>query len=139
MLILNRRRERLAYATVIACVVLLGLAWRRPGLGLPWLLAKYGGSILWGTMVYFIVAFFTPASDFLRKAATAASIAVLVELIRLYHVPWLDEFRTTTAGLLILGRYFSLLNILAYWVGIALGTLGDKKLCKPAFDKNLIS
>jgi hypothetical protein len=126
MFALIQMRQRLAYAIVVACVVLAGLAWRGPGIGLPWMIAKYGGSGLWGAMVYFIVAFFAPTSDVLKKVATAAAIAVLIELIRLYHVPWLDEFRTTTAGLLILGRYFSLLNILTYWTGIALAALGDR-------------
>ena len=41
------------------------------------------------------------------------------KLFRLYHTPWLDGFRLTTAGALLLGRVFSLWNMLAYAIGIA--------------------
>src|SRR5262245_38833893 len=39
---------------------------------------------------------------------------------------WLDAFRLTTAGALLLGRIFSLLNIVAYVVGILVGTWLDR-------------
>ena len=55
----------------------------------------------------------------------AAVIAVGVELFRLVHTPWLDSFRLTMAGALLLGRIFSPWDILAYAVGIALGALLD--------------
>jgi hypothetical protein len=125
---LIRMHQRLAYLIVIGCIVLAGLACRH--LGLPWLFAKYSGSILWGTMVYFIVAFFVPRAALFRKAAAACLIAVLIELIRLYHAPWLDAFRMTLPGELLLGRHFSLWDILAYWAGIALGGLGDEAAWK---------
>jgi hypothetical protein len=52
-------------------------------------------------------------------------VAVLVELTRLVHSPWLDDFRLTLAGALLLGRIFSLWNIVAYAVGIVLGAAID--------------
>jgi hypothetical protein len=36
----------------------------------------------------------------------------------LIHAPWLDAFRLTLPGALLLGRIFSLWNMLAYGVGI---------------------
>jgi hypothetical protein len=54
------------------------------------------------------------------------SIAVCVELFRLAHAPWLDAFRLTTAGALLLGRVFSPWNMLAYGVGIILAMLLDR-------------
>jgi hypothetical protein len=120
-------RSRLRHAGAVGIVVLLGLGVRHPGLGLPWPLAKYGGSILWGTMVYFIVAVAVPRIDISRRAGAAALLALLVELIRLYHVPWLDAFRVTTAGGLLLGRFFSVWNILAYWIGILGGAVVDAR------------
>ena len=50
-----------------------------------------------------------------------AAIAIVVEFSRLVHVPWLDAFRLTTAGALLLGRIFSLWNLVAYLIGIAAG------------------
>ncbi|MDB5606100.1 MAG: hypothetical protein JWP25_3000 [Bradyrhizobium sp.] len=53
-------------------------------------------------------------------------IAIGVELFRLVHTPWLDTFRLTLAGALLLGRIFSPWDMLAYGVGIMLGMLLDR-------------
>src|SRR3981189_2757301 len=102
--------------SIIAC----GLALRGFGLklGLPASIVKYGGSVLWGMMVFFLVAI--AASGLSRRSAAliAALIAVCVELFRLVHIPWLDAFRLTLAGALLLGRIFSPWNMLAYGIGI---------------------
>jgi hypothetical protein len=104
-------------------IIILGLALRGygVGLGLPPFIVKYGGSLLWGTMVFLIVAI--AASSLSRRsiALISAAIAVCVELFRLVHAPWLDAFRLTLMGALLLGRVFSPWNMLAYGVGIVLG------------------
>jgi Protein of unknown function (DUF2809) len=107
--------------TIIVC----GLALRRFGLGwgLPAFVVKYGGSLLWGTMVFFLVAM---AGSKQRIALRSAALAIGVESFRLVHAPWLDDFRLTTAGALLLGRVFSPWNMLAYGVGIALAMLLDR-------------
>ncbi len=51
-------------------------------------------------------------------ALISAAIAVGVELFRLVHAPWLDAFRLTLPGALLLGRIFSPWNMLTYGVGI---------------------
>ena len=115
-----------------ACLCLLviaaGLALRGFGrdLGLPALVVKYGGSVLWGTMVYLVVAIFLPSRSLMSMAAVAMAVAVCVELSRLVHAPWLDAFRLTIAGALLLGRIFSPLDIVAYAVGIELGAGLDR-------------
>jgi hypothetical protein len=108
-------------------MIALGLLLRFYGvaLGVPALVVKYGGSVLWGTMVLFLVAGLCPRLSRERVAVTAMAIAVVVELIRLVHMPWLDDFRLTLAGALLLGRIFSLWNIVAYAAGIALGVMVD--------------
>jgi hypothetical protein len=55
-------------------------------------------------------------------------IAAVVELIRLVHTPWLDDFRLTLAGALLLGRIFSVWNIVAYAAGILLGMMVDQAI-----------
>ncbi|MBR0870524.1 DUF2809 domain-containing protein [Bradyrhizobium tropiciagri] len=109
---------------VIAC----GLALRRFGfpLGLPAFAVKYGGSLLWGTMVFFLVALLLPRRPRRQVALIALGIAILVELFRLVHTPWLDAFRLTTAGALLLGRIFSLWNMVAYAAGIVLAVAIDR-------------
>jgi Protein of unknown function (DUF2809) len=127
-------RERTVGATFIVraglwlLVIACGLALRRfgPGLGLSFPLVKYGGSMLWGTMLFFLVAMAARARSQQRIALISAAIAVCVELFRLVHTPWLDDFRLTTAGALLLGRVFSPWNMLAYGIGICAGMALDR-------------
>ena len=111
-------------------VIVLGLLLRfyGPGLGLPAPVVKYGGSVLWGTMVFFMAAALRPRLPRSWIALLAMAVAVVVELIRLVHTPWLDNFRLTLAGALLLGRIFSVWNIVAYAAGIALGVALDRKI-----------
>ncbi len=44
----------------------------------------------------------------------ATAVAICVETVPATITHWLDAFRLTTAGALLLGRVFSLWNILAY-------------------------
>jgi hypothetical protein len=110
--------------SIIAC----GLALRGFGLrvGLPAFVVKYGGSLLWGTMVFFLVALAASHRSRRTVALVALAIAVCVELFRLVHAPWLDSFRLTTAGALLLGRIFSPWNVVAYGFGIMLGVWLDR-------------
>ncbi|WP_439373694.1 DUF2809 domain-containing protein [Bradyrhizobium sp. DASA03120] len=109
---------------VIACG--LSLRWYGFPLGLPAFVVKYGGSLLWATMVFFLVGVLLPGLTPRQLAAIAMVIALVVEFSRLVHVPWLDTFRLTTAGALLLGRIFSLWNLVAYAVGIAFGAWIDQ-------------
>ena len=115
-------------ACICLSIIISGLALRTfgLGLGLPVAIVKYGGSMLWGAMVFFLVAI--AASSLSRRsiALISASIAVCVELFRLVHAPWLDAFRLTLAGALLLGRIFSPWDILAYGAGIVLAMLLDR-------------
>jgi hypothetical protein len=109
-------------------VIAAGLALRRFGLGLGLSpsVVKYGGSMLWGTMVFFLVAIPASGQPRWKIALISISIAIGVELFRLVHTPWLDDFRLTTAGALLLGRVFSPWNILAYAAGIMMGMALDR-------------
>jgi hypothetical protein len=118
----------IARTGLLATIIVLGLALRRfgPGLGIPASIVKYGGSILWGAMVFFLVAIALPRLARWPVAGISAVIAVGVELFRLFHTLWLDEFRLTLAGVLLLGRIFSVWNILAYAAGILLAVGLDR-------------
>ncbi|NML73908.1 DUF2809 domain-containing protein [Rhizobium sp. S-51] len=112
----NRLKPLAAAALVIATGTTLRLAGYEAGL--PYVVVKYGGSLLWGAMVYLLVTVALPARPRLGILLSLI-IAIAVELFRLYHTPWLDAFRLTLAGALLLGRIFSVWNIVAYIVGIA--------------------
>jgi hypothetical protein len=110
-------------ACLCAAIIVCGLALRGVGLGLglPALVVKYGGSMLWGTMVFFVVALAASRLSRRNMALMAAGLAVCAELLRLVHAPGLDAFRLTLPGALLLGRIFSPWDMLAYGVGIVLG------------------
>jgi hypothetical protein len=118
------RRLGMALA-IIACGVVLRLGGYE--IGLPYFLVKYGGSTLWGAMVFFLIAMLLPRQPLGRLAILAIVIAALTEFSRLYHTPWLDEFRLTLAGALLLGRIFSWWNIVAYGLGIALAAFFEAR------------
>jgi hypothetical protein len=124
----NPRTTLIVRACLCLSIMICGLALRRfgLGLGLPAFVVKYGGSVLWATMVFFLVAMAAPAWPRWRAALMSAAIAVCVEMFRLVHAPWLDAFRLTMAGALLLGRIFSVWDMLAYGVGIVLGVLLDR-------------
>lgn len=115
-------------AGLCLAVIVCGLALRLYGfgLGLPGFVVKYGGSVLWGAMVFLLVAIAASRLPRQHAALIAFAIAVCVELFRLFHAPWLDVFRLTTAGALLLGRIFSGWDILVYGAGILLGVLLDR-------------
>jgi hypothetical protein len=119
-------------ARILSClaIIALGLALRGVGvgfgLGLPRIIVKYGGSVLWAAMVFFLVAIAAPRLKRRHIAMIAAAIAIGVELFRLVHTPALDAFRLTLTGALLLGRIFSPWDILAYGFGILLGMVIDR-------------
>ena len=98
-------------------------------MGLPFVLVKFGGSMLWAAMMYWIFAAIRPAS-IARVAINAALFATLMEFFKLYHAPVLDAFRRTLAGALLLGRYFSWWDIVAYLAAICLAAMIDSRLLR---------
>ena len=124
---MSESTRRLCRFCLCVTVIAAGLTLRGfgLGLGLPAMVVKYGGSLLWGTMMWFLVSIALPTLSCWRVALLAALIAISVETFRLFHTPWLDTFRLTTSGALLLGRVFSFWNLLAYGCGIALGALLD--------------
>jgi hypothetical protein len=119
----ERRSLLIVRACLCVFIIVSGLALRAFGLpfGLPASVVKYGGSLLWGTMVFFLLAMLASNLSRPEIASIAAVVAICVELLRLVHFPWLDAFRLTLPGALLLGRVFSVWNMIAYGAGIGLG------------------
>ena len=115
-------RRRAAGLVAVVAIAACGLLWRRPELGLPWTTAKYGGSALWGAMVFCCVLALRPSIAFRKAAIAAFAIAVFVEASQLLKLEPLDAFRATKTGALLIGRTFDPLDILAYALGILAAT-----------------
>jgi hypothetical protein len=106
--------------------VAAGLTIRFAPLGLPPFIVKYGGSTLWALMFYWIVSALLPSWGVLADAVLAGVLATAVEFAKLYHSSMVDAFRLTLPGIVLLGRYFSVWDIVAYWIGISLGAFVDR-------------
>jgi hypothetical protein len=105
-----------------------GLAVRMVPLGLPPFVVKYAGSMLWAVMIYWIVSTVFPRLNWVRAALVSGTVATAVEFFKLYHSQGMDAFRLTLPGILLLGRYFSVWDIVAYWVAISAGAAVDQRL-----------
>ena len=109
-----------------------GLVIRFIPLGLPAVIVKYGGSMLWALMIYWIISALLPSMRLLTVAVITAALTIAVEFFKLHHSPALDGFRMTAAGIVLLGRVFSLRDILAYLIAIMIGLLIDHGICSAA-------
>jgi hypothetical protein len=113
-----------SFALVLVTVA-AGLVVRLVPLGLPGFFVKYAGSMLWALMMYWIVSTLLGSTRLLTVAFISGAIGTAVEFLKLYHSPGLDAFRLTLPGILLLGRYFSVRDILAYWIAIFAGAALD--------------
>ncbi len=122
--------RRAGLAVVTALIIGVGLTTRLPGIDWPAVVGKYLGALLWGAMVYCLVGFLRPRWRTLLVIFVASCIAVSVEVSQLWHTPWLDAFRQTRLGVLLIGRFFSWADIAAYLAGIALAAGGDRSVSR---------
>ncbi len=111
-------RRRLACLGLLAATLPTGLAWRFAPLHLPPFAYKYGGSALWASAVYWLVASCRPLWRSAAVARTAATFSIAVECFKLVRAPALDHFRATLAGKVLLGRYFTFGAAAAYLLAI---------------------
>jgi hypothetical protein len=123
-----RGRPLALSALLIVATIAAGLTVRLTPLGLPNALVKYGGSLLWALMIYWIVSAVRPFWQLTTGALVSIAIAFCVELFKLFHMPLLDAFRLTLPGKLLLGRVFSLWDLIAYTVAIIVGVLADSMI-----------
>ena len=110
---------------ILLLTIPIGLAVRFLPLHLPWFLYKYLGSVLWAAALYWFLATILPKLRPQAVATLATVTATLLELTRLIPIAPIDAFRLTLPGQILLGRFFSLKNIAAYILAIALAATID--------------
>lgn len=115
-------------AALVALTLAFGLAIRFAPLGLPWPVRKYGGSVLWAAMLYWVISTVLGRVRLPAVALVAEIGAVAVEFFKRVRTPTLDHFRGTLPGILLLGREFSYADILAYTIAILCAFLLDAVL-----------
>lgn len=121
------QRSRPLYTLAIALVIGTGLLLRSGFLPLPYFLTKYGGDALWALVVFLCFGFLFRRSSTLRLALAAICFAWSIEFLQLYHAPWIESNRATLFGRLVLGASFNSPDLLAYVVGIAIGTFAERR------------
>ena len=126
-----RRRPWSISVPLIIVTIAAGLTLRLARLGLPFIVVKYGGSLLWALLIYWLVSSIRDRWSPLRSALVASAVAGAVELFKRYHAPRLDAFRQTLPGLLLLGQLFSPRNLVAYGVAIVVAASADYALRRP--------
>jgi hypothetical protein len=122
------RRPVLVSLLLVVGTITAGLTIRLVSFGLPTAVVKYGGSVLWAMMIYRIVSTIHPRWPLFHSSLASAIVASSVELFKLHHTPWLDGFRMTLPGKLLLGRVFSGWNLLAYAIAILVAFLIDRTI-----------
>ena len=122
------RRPYSISVALIAVTIAAGLTLRLVPLGLPYVVVKYGGSMLWALMIYWLVSSIRGRWSLMHSALVAGAVALAVELFKLYSAPSLDALRLTLAGTLLLGKVFSAWNLIAYAFAIAAAALADRAL-----------
>lgn len=113
---------------LLLSTLVLGLTLRFAPLGWPRAIAKYGGSVTWALMVYWLLSTLAGRWPPWRLVPWTFALTAAVEFLKRWHTPGLDAFRQTLAGILLLGRHFSYRDILAYWIAIAAGATLDLRL-----------
>ncbi len=121
----GHERSRTIGIAWLAVVLAAGLGSRRYGEYLPGIIAEYAGDTLWGAMFFLLVALIDRRIGTLRAAAIALGICYAIEILQLYHAPWIDAIRAHRLGGLMLGHGFLWSDMLCYTIGVALAALAD--------------
>jgi Protein of unknown function (DUF2809) len=82
------------------------------------LVVQYGGDIIWAGMFFFFMRIFFNEAKLWKLAVACYLIGVAVELLQLYHAPWIETIRHTKIGGLLLGFGFLWSDIVCYAVGV---------------------
>jgi hypothetical protein len=121
-------KNRIKYAFLSIIIIALALKIRSLWRFLPYWLNFWIGDFLWAIMLYCImIAVFLPRN---RWQATRYLVVFcwIIEISQAWHTPWLDAYRNTYVGGLLLGHGFLWSDIIAYTAGVLTAYWVDKKL-----------
>jgi hypothetical protein len=106
-------------------VIALGLASRKFAWLLPDCFDKYPGDALWTAAVYLGGALIWPGASAIRLFIFSLATSFTVEVLQLYHAPWIDAIRSNPLGHLFLGTTFNPPDFVAYTAGALLCLAAD--------------
>ncbi len=115
------RTARGPYLILLALLLPLGLSTKfYGGPGAPWVADNLGGVLY----VLFWILLALAAAPRLAPAAVALAVLLItsaLEVLQLWHPPWLQAIRETFIGHALLGNTFAWLDFPHYVVGAILG------------------
>ena len=111
-------RARIQHVALALGTIAIGLAVHWRGDMLSAAARDVLGDALWAAMIVWWIGALAPPVTVWRRAALALAFSAVVEISQLYHAPWLDAIRRTTAGHLGLGSGFDPRDFLAYTAGV---------------------
>lgn len=135
------KRNRPAYAILIAIVIAAGLA-SRSGYAslLPSPFGIYGGDVLWALNVFLVLGFAFAETPTWKLALATLVISYAVEFSQFYQDDWINRIRQTLPGRLLLGSGFLKSDLVCYTIGVAIGAAAESLLRrKPGLDSPSIS
>lgn len=113
--IMRYMRKRIGYLVAFIAVIVIGLLSRR----MPFIPDGVGDA-LWAVMVLCALRILFAKCRLLWVSVAALVVSYCVELSQLWHTEWLDSFRSTIVGHLLLGQGFLWSDLLAYTVGVVI-------------------
>ncbi len=117
------KNKRFQYFIIISIVIALGIISRKITT-LPLCI----GDVLYAVMIYFIIRMLFLDRSFNQIAIISLTLCFLIEFSQLYRAVWIIEIRKTFLGHYALGQGFLWSDLIAYFLGITIAFLLDKKI-----------
>ncbi|HKO50597.1 MAG TPA: DUF2809 domain-containing protein [Polyangiaceae bacterium] len=118
------RRNRTSVFFWLIALIALGLGSRRLS-GLPGWVTLYAGDVAWGTCFFALFCAVRPTLTTARAWLAAVITTELIEFSQLYRSPWLDAFRATRGGGLLLGHLFLWSDVVCVALGATLAASAE--------------
>jgi hypothetical protein len=123
----TKPRSRVSLGVWVVVLIVCGLGSRRLGNAPAWV-TLYVGDVAWGALFFTLFCVLWPRLSTGAAWLAAVLVTELIEFSELYHSPWLDTFRATRAGGLLLGHAFSWSDVVCVALGASLAALADRAL-----------
>jgi hypothetical protein len=94
----------------------------------PRFISDYSGDTLWALMIFLGLAFLFQRLNTFIIAAPVLVFSFGVEFSQLYHAPWIDGFRETFPGAVMIGSGFLWSDFACYTAGCGIGVLLDRTI-----------
>lgn len=121
-----KRRNRLAYALILALVIIAGLLSRSQFADtLPPFITTYAGDTLWSLALFLTLGILFPGARTFVVALLTLAISFAVEVSQLYQANWINQIRSTRIGALFLGAGFKWSDLPCYMAGCLMGIAGE--------------